>query len=237
MPSRASGKNKPRERYHLAALLLSDGRKHLSKTVFTSSARNLAHGGGSRSWRECFLNCCGLHFPPQWGLQHGVRIYQHCQAYFLQHSLRYLGLSLQRVYVMIPSAKPHIRFFLLPANKPTASQTRFPHQNQAAQKAWQNRELHFVVLSTMHLASVKSRTVPRIPISISGYHPKQPQTCGVTWPKHFCLTLFLREAFEHSTCIIFQTPHPSHKRSKLWDSWKRLEEPVWLETAKQKGQR
>ena len=34
MPSRASGKSKPREKYHLAAHLLSNGRKHLRKTDF-----------------------------------------------------------------------------------------------------------------------------------------------------------------------------------------------------------
>lgn len=116
---------------------------------------------------------------------------------------------------MIPSAKLHTKFFLSPANKPSARQSRFQHQSKAAKRTWQNRNLHWACLHTSTCPCYiwpQSQTGPKIPISIGCHHPNQPQAPEVTWPKHyFCWTLFLQEAFEPSTCVMFQTPHPSHK--------------------------
>lgn len=69
---------------------------------------------------------------------------------------------------------------------------------------------------------LKIWTVLRIHISMSCHHWKQPDSWSRLAKIFFLLnTLFLQEAFEYSICVIFQTPSSSHKRSKLWDSWKK----------------
>lgn len=138
---------------------------------------------------------------------------------------------------MIPSVKLHIRFLLLPANK---LNTSHDSSSMAEEKAVP------YTLKGILTPSCSCYTAPGF-----GQKPNSPKTTffpsaatiqnshGLLESPGQALFVFNTipariEESEHSTCVIFQTPHPSHKRSKLWDSWKRLEKLVWLE---QKGQR